>query len=180
VVVRSAIVGAAIAIILGAWAIPTFAGRAFIEVNARIVPFGSGPVQGRSVVLPDGSTADGAYLRVDIEVTNHYPLPVLVDFHGSAFQAGLIDRAAPGGRPVWQVSADDPLLEQTDDSPDGGTSARVIRLAPGTTVVTQDGIALDLSATTAVGPGIYALQVSAYGIVGAPQLVSILDAAGAG
>ena len=67
-----------------------------------------------------------------------------------------------------------------DASPDGGTSARVIRLAPGTTVVTHDGIALDLSATTAVGPGIYALQVSAYGIVGAPQLVSILDAAGAG
>jgi len=70
-VVRAAIVGAAIAIVLGAWAIPTFAGRVFIDVNARIVPIGSGPVQGRSVVLPDGSTTDGAYLRVDIEVTNH-------------------------------------------------------------------------------------------------------------
>jgi len=179
-VVRAAIVGAAIAIVLGAWAIPTFAGRVFIDVNARIVPIGSGPVQGRSVVLPDGSTTDGAYLRVDIEVTNHYPLPVLIDFHGSAFRAGLIDRAAPGGRPVWQVSADDPLLEQVDESPDGGTSARVIRLAPGTTAVTQDGIALDLSRTTSIGPGIYALQVSAYGIVGAPQLLSILDAVGAG
>ena len=41
-------------------------------------------------------------------------------------------------------------------------------------------MALDLSATSAVRPGIYALEVSAYGIGGAPQLVSIVNDVGSG
>ena len=179
-IVRWMIVGASAAVILGAWALPTFAGRAFIEVNGRIVSLGGGSVPGRSVTLPDGSVADGAHLRAVIEVTNHYPIPVTIDFRGSAFRASLIDRATADGRPVWQASADDVLLEQADESPDGGASPRVIRLPPGSTVVTQDRMALDLSATSAVRPGIYALEVSAYGIGGAPQLVSIVNDVGSG
>jgi hypothetical protein len=67
------------------------------------------------------------------------------------------------------------LLEQADDSPDGIASPRVIRIQPGATIVTADGLALDLAEGSAAAPGIYSLQISAYGIAGAPLHVSIID-----
>jgi hypothetical protein len=180
IVVRSTVVAIGAAVILGAWAIPTFAGRSFVEVRGRIVAIGDQPAVGREVVLADGSVAGSGQMRVDIEITNHYPLPVTIDFQGSAFQAGLVDRNATGSEAVWQASAEDPVLEQADESPDAGAGPRVIRLAPGTTVLTADGLALDLAATSEVGPGIYSLRISAYGIAGSPQLLSIVDRAARG
>jgi hypothetical protein len=53
----------------------------------------------------------------------------------------------------------------------------VIRLAPGTTLVTTEGLTLDLAASAGVASGIYALEVTAYGIAGPPQPISIVDAA---
>jgi hypothetical protein len=177
VIVRSTIVVIATAVIVGGWAIPTFAGRSFVEVTGRIVPVAGVPVVGREIVLPDGSAAVSGQVRLDIEITNRYPLPVMVDFRGSAFRARLIDRGATGVEPVWQASAEDPLLEQADESPDGSDSARVIRLPPGTTRLTTDGLALDLAATGAIAAGIYSLEISAYGVAGSPQSISIVDAA---
>jgi hypothetical protein len=175
-IVRSTVILLGAAVILGAWAIPTFAGRSFVEVTGRIVPI-AGAAAGQEIVLPDGSMAPSARVRLDIEITNRYPLPVTVDFRGSAFGARLVDRTATGGEPAWQASAEDPLLEQADESPDGGDSARVIRLAPGTTLLTTDGLMLDLAASAGVAPGIYSLEVTAYGIAGSPQPISIVDAA---
>jgi hypothetical protein len=176
-IVRSSVIVLGAAVILGAWAIPTFAGRSFVEVTGRMVPIAGAPPAGREIVLPDGSMAPSGRLRLDIEITNRYPLPVTVDFRGSAFGARLVDRSAAGGEPAWQASAEDPLLEQADESPDGGDSARVIRLAPGTTLLTTDGLTLDLAASAGVASGIYSLEVTAYGIAGSPQPISIVDVA---
>jgi len=179
-ILRRVVVVIAVAVILGGWAVPTFAGRYVVNVTGRIVAVPDRLASGRAIVLPDGSLASSGRARVDIEITNHYPLPVMLDFHGSAFQAGLMSRDETGGQPVWQTSADDPLLEQADDSPDGGGSSRVIRIQPGTTTVTADGLALDLAKGSTAAPGIYSLQISAYGIAGAPLLLSIVDGAAYG
>jgi hypothetical protein len=177
---RSAVVALGVAVILGAWAIPTFAGRSLVEVTSRIAVLGDQPVPGRTIVLPDGSAAPSGRLRVEILITNHYPLPVMVDFGGSAFWAGLVDRSGGPGAPAWQASAEDSLLEQADESPDGTGSSRVIRLDPGTTIVSAAELTLDVAATPAVALGIYALQISAYGIAGTPQLLSIVDQSASG
>jgi hypothetical protein len=174
-ILRRLVVVIAAVVVLGGWAIPTFAGRYFVNVTGRIVAVPDALASGRAIVLPDGSLASSGRARVEIEITNHYPLPVLLDFQGSAFRAGLVGRDETGGQPVWQTSADDPLLEQADDSPDGIASPRVIRIQPGATIVTADGLALDLAEGSAAAPGIYSLQISAYGIAGAPLHVSIID-----
>ena len=171
----------ALTTILGVWAIPTFGGRAFVEVRARIVPITIETGRERAVVLPDGTTARSSGLRIDIAVINHYPLPVLIDFRGSAFQAKLLDRSLDGGSPIWLGSGDDGQLEQLDESPDGDSSARVITLAPGTTslTTTDAGMTLVFASDQVVAPGIYALQVSAYGVAGSAQVLSIAEGGGA-
>jgi hypothetical protein len=179
-VVRSTIVVAGVAVVLGVWAIPTFAGRQFVEVTGRIVAVAGESVASRGIVLPDGSVAASGIVLVDIEITNHYPLPVTIDFQGPAFGAAMLPRVSADGEPVWQATADDPLLEQADESPDGGASPRVIRLLPGSTVVTPEDLTLDLGAEDAVPAGIYSMQISAYGVVGSPQLLSIVDGAAGG
>lgn len=174
-----ALLGIALAVAVVAWAVPTFGGRAFVEVRVRVVPIVGEPATGRSIVLPDGSNADSARLRVVIEIQNHYPLPVLIDFRGPAFRATVIDRDSSGGPPVWQASADDAAIEQGDESPDGGDSPRVTLVAPGTTLlpISDPGMTVDVAAGTVFEPGIYSLQVSAYGIAASPQLLSIVATA---
>lgn len=176
----AAIVAIGIAVVVGAWVIPTFAGRALVEVRARIIPVTGEPLKGASIVLPDGTLAASDRLRVEIEIINHYPLAVVVDFRGAAFRARLTGRDASNRNPVWSASVDDPLLEQADESPGGDTSSRVISVAPGTTLLSLAGavMTLDLATVPVVAPGIYSLDVSAYGIAGSPQLLSIVaDAA---
>ncbi len=177
----AAAVSVAIALVVVVWAVPTFGGRAFVEVRARVVPIAAEPVNGREIVLPDGSIAPTGRLRIEVEIVNRYALPVLIDFRGRAVRAALVDRDATGGNPVWQGFEDDPALEQVDESPDGSGAARVILLAPGTTPlpVADPGLTLDLGATT-IDPGIYSLRVSAYGIDASPQLLSITATAGRG
>jgi hypothetical protein len=179
-IVRSTVILLGAAVILGAWAIPTFAGRSFVEVTSRIAAVPGESVASRGIVLPDGSVAASGIVHVDIEITNRYPLPVTIDFQGPAFRAALLARGSTGAEPVWQASAGDRLLEQTDESPDGGASPRVIRLLPGTTLVTPEDLTLDLGAEDAVPPGIYSMQISAYGVAGSPQLLSIVDSAPGG
>jgi hypothetical protein len=165
---------------IAGWAIPTFAGRAFVEVSARIVPVAAGSVRGPSIVLPDGSTVDSGRLQIDIEIINRYPLPVLIEFHGAAFRATLTNSDSGSAAPVWKVSVEDPTLEQADESPSGDLS-RVVLISPGTTEVATgtSGMTLDLAAVAPVAPGRYSLRVTAYGIGGSPQPIAIVGA-GAG
>ena len=170
----------ALAIVIAGWALPTFAGRAFVEVTARIVPVATNSVNGPSIVLPDGSSVDSWRLQIDIEITNRYPLPVLIEFHGSAFRATLTNPDTRGAAPIWRVSVEDPTLEQADESPSGDLS-RVVLISPGTSQVSTgtSGMTLDLAAIAPIAPGRYSLRVTAYGIAGAPQPLAIV-AAGAG
>ena len=182
--VRRRLVGAilvvALAVVLAGWAVPTFAGRAFIEVTARIVPVASNSVSGPTIVLPDGSSVASGRLQIDIEITNRYPLPVLIDFHGSAFRATLTKPDTRGAARIWHVSVEDPTLEQADESPSGDLT-RVVLISPGTSHLSTgaSGMALDLAAIAPIAPGRYSLRVSAYGIAGSPQPLAIV-AAGAG
>jgi hypothetical protein len=170
----------ALAVVIAGWAIPTFAGRAFVEVTARIVPVATNSVGGPSIVLPDGSSVDSGRLQIDIEITNRYPLPVLIDFHGSAFRATLTNPDTPGAAPIWHMSVEDPTLEQADESPSGDLS-RVVLISPGTSRLSTgaSGMTLDLAAIAPAAPGRYSLRVTAYGIAGSPQPLAIV-AAGAG
>ena len=153
------------------WAVPTFAGAAFVSVRTIVVPLpgtGSGP----GILLADGSTADTGRVRIDLEVTNRYPLPVVVDFLGSAFEARLRPAGQPATSTIWRATADDRQLEQEEDSPDAVTSTRVVLLEPGTRIVsmTASGATLDLStASGVVAPASYSLAASAYGIVAPDQ-----------
>lgn len=152
------------------WAVPTFAGAAFVSVRTIVVPLpgtGSGP----RLMLANGSTVDSGRVRIDLEVTNRYPLPVLVGFLGSAFEARLRPAGQPAASTVWRATADDRKLEQEEDSPDAVTTTRVVLLEPGTRVVsmTSAGATLDLSTAPGVAsPASYSLGASAYGI-GAPD-----------
>lgn len=166
----------ALAVVIAVWAIPTFAGRAFVEVTARIVPVATNSVGGPSIVLPDGSSVDSGRLQIDIEITNRYPLPVLIDFHGSAFRAMLTNPDTRGAAPIWHVSVEDPTLEQADESPSGDLT-RVALISPGTSNLSTgaSGMTLDLAAIPAIAPGRYSLRVTAYGIAGAPQPLAIVS-----
>lgn len=171
----------ALTITIVGWVIPTFAGRAFVEVTAHVAPIAGGPAGGRDVVLPDGAISDAARFRIQITITNRYPLPVLLDFRGPALRASLIGRETPPGQPAWTAQAEDPLLEQADESPDDGGSARVIVIPTGTTSVpaTDDGASLTFAPTAEIAPGIYTLHVSAHGVAARPLLLSIVDVADA-
>jgi hypothetical protein len=171
-------VGALIVVVLG-WAIPSLGGRLLVDAAARISPVpGDAPTPARSVVLPDGSASTATRLQIQVALTNHYPLPVVVAFHASAIHATLTSRDRPAETPVWRDAADDPSLESGDDSPDAG-SARVVVLQPGTTILPAAQAAeliLDAGTATKIASGIYVLRVSAFGIEATPVLLSIVDA----
>ncbi|HEY8437087.1 MAG TPA: hypothetical protein VIK65_00615 [Candidatus Limnocylindrales bacterium] len=160
------------------WAVPSFGARLFVDVAARVTPVAGGGVTNRSVVLADGSVASSSRLRIEVAVTNHYPIPVVVEFGGSAIHAELVARDRPGEPPVWRSTGDDPSLESGDDSPDAGTS-RVVVVQPGTTTLPSAaaGMILDASSAAAIPAGIYALRVSAFGVDASPALLSIVDGA---
>ncbi len=177
------VVGLTGILVVALWGLPTFAGPAFVTVEPTIVAVPGPSRSSRAVILPDGTEIHAGRLEIALEITNRYPLPVLIQFHGPAFRARLVDRAMIDGVPVWKATAEDPELERGDDSPDGGSgSARVIRIAPGITrlAAADVGMGLDLTPTLGAHSGIFTVQVVAYGIAGAPLLVSIGDATAAG
>jgi hypothetical protein len=163
-----------------AWAIPSLGGRLLVDVAVRVSPIARDVATGgRSIVLPDGSPSAATRLRIQVALTNRYPLPVVVEFHGSAIHANLRSRDRPAEPPAWRDAADDPSLESGDDSPDAGTS-RVTVVQPGTTILPAAPAAdliLDAGVGTNIAPGIYVLRVSAFGIEATPVLLSIVDAA---
>lgn len=160
------------------WAVPSFGARLFVEVAARVTPVPGSTATDRSVVLADGSVASSSRLRIEVAVTNHYPIPVVVEFGGSAIHVQLVARDRPGDPPVWRSAGDDPSLETGDDSPDGGSS-RVVVVQPGTTTFPSAAAEMILDATSAatIPAGIYALHVSAFGVDASPALLSIVDGA---
>jgi hypothetical protein len=161
------------------WAVPTFAGRLFVEIAPHVVPLGGGSASNKAVILADGTSASASRLGIGLDVTNHYPWPVLIGFHGASFQASLYRRDEGASGPVWLATAEDPEIEQSDESPDGASSARVISIPPGTTTFLSavDGMTLDPS-SIGVDPGIYHFRVAAFGIEGPTQLLSIVDGTG--
>ena len=177
---RRALVGLALVVAVVAsvlWAIPSFAGRVFVDVAARVGPVtgAAAGATGRSVVLPDGSVSASPRLRVEVAVTNRYPMPVVLEFRGSAIHAQLVARDGPAGLAPWRASGDDPSLETGDDSPDAG-SARVVVVQPGTTTLPSSEAEITLDAgSTDIAAGIYALHVSAFGLDASPALISIVD-----
>lgn len=169
------------------WATPNIAGGAFVSVRSVVVPLAeaSAAAAGRSGLgLADGAAAPSGRVRIDIEITNRYPLPVVVTFQGPAFDARLTapSSAGPASGPsiAWHASADDPELEQDVDSPAGGDASRVVRVQPGTRVVSMTSTAtMDLSELPAgATPGTYSLAVTAYGIAAPEQAVTLVATAG--
>ena len=168
-------VAAGSGLLLG-WALPSAAGRLFVEVQSHVEPVGGPASGGRSVILPDGTSAAPDRLRVVAVITNRYPLPVTLVFRGSAIEATLVHRGTTGGDAVWRTSADDPALESGDDSPDPGPD-RVVVIQPGTTILPSDpgALVVERPAIDALEPGIYTLRVSAFGIAAGPTLISVID-----
>jgi hypothetical protein len=172
-------VAAAAVVLLVVWAVPTFVGGAFVSVRAILVPV-SGTGSGSGIKLVDGSTVTSGRVRIDLQITNLYPLPVLVSFQGPAFEAQLRpagQAAAATAAAAWRATAEDQQLEQDQDSPDGVASARVALVEPGTRTMsmTSPEATLDLSlAPGVVTPQSYWLATSAYGIAApAEPLVTV-------
>jgi hypothetical protein len=155
-------------VLLVVWALPTFVGGAFVSVRVVVVPVtGTGSSSG--IKLIDGSTVTSGRVRIDLQITNLYPLPVVVSFQGPAFEAQLrpAGQATATAAAAWRTTAEDQQLEQDQDSPDGVSSARVALVEPGTRTVsmTSPEATLDLSrAPGVVTPETYWLATSAYGI----------------
>jgi hypothetical protein len=172
---------ALIAIVVGAvivfgWALPNAAGRLFVSVSTRLEVVG-GKAGEKELVLPDGSKAPPGEVRIVAVITNHYPLPVVVEFRGAAIEASLLDRNVTNAARLWRGSASDPALESGDDSPDPGPG-RVVVLQPGTTMfpATPDNVlAIDAAIVGELEPGIYGLRLSAYGISAGVALISVIE-----
>jgi ferric-dicitrate binding protein FerR (iron transport regulator) len=172
-----AVVAAAV-VLLVAWAVPTFIGGAFVSVRAIVVPV-TGTGSGSGIKLADGSTVTSGRVRIDLQITNLYPLPVVVSFQGPAFEAQLRTAGQAAAATAWRTTAEDQQLEQDQDSPDGVSSARVALVEPGTRTVsmTSPGATLDLSlAPGVVTPESYWLATSAYGIAAPAQPLATVSA----
>jgi hypothetical protein len=164
------------AVVVVGWALPNAAGRLFVSVATRIDVVG-GTTGEKELVLPDGTKAPPGEIRIVAVITNHYPLPVVVEFRGSAIEASLVDRDVSKPTPLWRGSASDPAIESGDDSPDPGPG-RVVVLQPGTTLfpTTPDvSVAVDAGTVAELEPGIYGLRVSAYGVQAGTALISVIE-----
>jgi len=173
-------VAAAAVVLLVVWAVPTFVGGAFVSVRAVVVPV-TGTGSGSGIKLVDGSTVTSGRVRIDLQITNLYPLPVVVSFQGPAFEAQLrlAGQATATAAAAWRTTAEDQQLEQDQDSPDGPSSARVALVEPGTRTVsmTSPEATLDLSsAPGVVTPETYWLSTSAYGIAAPAQPLATVPA----
>lgn len=172
-----AVATAAVALLV-VWAVPTFVGGAFVSVRVIVVPM-TGAGSGPGIKLADGSTVISGRVRIDLEITNLYPLPVVVSFQGPAFEAQLRPAGQAAAATVWRTTAEDQQLEQDQDSPDGVSTARVALVDPGTRVVsmTSPDATLDLSiAPGLVAPETYWLATSAFGIMAPAQPLTTVSA----
>lgn len=72
-----AAIGLIVVVVTIVWAIPTFAGQAFVRVGASVVLVDANDTGPTSLTIAgDGRTLGRA--RIDIRIENDYPLPVLV------------------------------------------------------------------------------------------------------
>jgi hypothetical protein len=163
-------------VVLVGWGLPNVAGRAFVSVTTRVDVVG-GTEGEKELVLPDGTKAPPGALHIVAAITNHYPLPVVVEFRGSAIEASLVDRDVSKPAPMWRGSASDPAIESGDDSPDPGPG-RVVVLQPGTTLfpaTADNALVVDGGVVAELEPGIYGLRVSAYGVSAPVALISVIE-----
>jgi hypothetical protein len=148
------------------WAIPNVAGAAFVEVRAIVVAHPA--AGGHSVTIGNDAPVNADSLSVSVEVTNRYPLTVVLSAGQTAFQATGYRRDASGKLvQVWRAVADDPALEEGSDSPVGG-GQDAAAVAPGSTrhVVADGSNAFRLADAfgSPLPAGLYYVRVWAYGI----------------
>jgi hypothetical protein len=157
------------------WALPNMAGPAFLSVRALVATQAS--ASGPTITIAGLAPVRASALNVGVEVTNAYPLGVVVGVDGVAFQAVVYRREANGRLSrAWQASLDDPALEEGSDSPVGGGSASAAAVVPsGASRHDLSGSTSGFSLLDAAGKplaaGVYYLRVWAYGI--ASSLVPI-------
>lgn len=150
------------------WALPNVAGAAFVQVKAIAT---ASPAQNGAVVAIGASAPVRAgSIDVAVEVTNGYPLSVVLGTGRTAFQAAVYRRNS-GGRltRVWQAAVNDPTLEEGSNSPMGGApggGAAVV--PPGATrhALTDATTSFRLTDTSGapLAAGVYYLRVWAYGL----------------
>ncbi len=176
------------------WAVPNMAGTAFVHVRAIAEVRNDGAATAgtggtsttgagaalSSVIIGGSPAVRAAALVVAVEVSNSYPLSVVLGTGPVPFQAAVYRRGSDGKLTrIWQASGYDPTLEEGSDSPMGGSArdgAAVI--TPGTTRHSITSATAPFSLTDSTGAplpaGVYYLRVWAYGI-GSPLLPLALD-----
>jgi hypothetical protein len=159
---------ASLAIFAFGWALPNVAGSMFVSVRAVVTPIAADT--GPTVIVSSGDAIQARALSLDVEVTNGYPLGVVLGTDPIAY-VGAIYAHDSGGQlsRVWRSGLGDPAIEEGSDSPvGGGTAGGAIVVPPGSTRHQVAGGASAFSLTDAAGAplpaGVYYVRVWAYGI----------------
>lgn len=158
----------AIAGFVAVWALPNIGGPFFVRVSALVAPRAA--ANGPTLIVADSAPTRASALDIGVEVTNDYPLSVVLGTGRVAFQAAVYRRGAGGQLVrVWETNVDDPILEEGSDSPVGGGSAGGAAVVPtGTSrhdlTGATAGFSLVDSSGAPLAAGVYYLRVWAYGI----------------
>lgn len=172
-----AVAVAVVAVVL----LPNVAGSAFVEVRAVARPAETSSSRAATVVVGDGPATRAGRLELEAQVSNRYPLPVVVGFRGPAFRAVIYSRPPDGVlERVWEASLDDAVLEEGSESPAGDSGSRAAAIDPGSTtrpVATgQTAFRWRTHSGAALAPGFYFLRVWAYGIPSGLTPIALTDA----
>ncbi len=169
----------AVGAFVGVWVLPNVAGPIFLQVRALAAPRLS--TTGPTISIEGGAPVHASALDVGVEVTNRYPLSVVVGTGAIAYKAAVYRHDAGGQvTRVWQSGVGDPALEEGSNSPAGGGSASgAAVVTAGTSRHDITGSATPFALTDSSGQplpaGVYYLQVWAYGIGSGPVPISIDD-----
>jgi hypothetical protein len=172
----AALIGAVVVAFVAGWALPNIAGPAFVQVRA-VATVRTGTGDGPTVAIGGQTTMRSGALNVTVELTNLYPLAVVLGASPTAFKAAIYRHdGTTQWTLVWHQGAADPIVEEGSDSPVGGGSAGGAASVP--SGITRHQIANGSTAFPlvdarglSISPGVYYLRVWGYGI-GSP-LVSV-------
>jgi len=176
-----ALIGALLIAFVAGWALPNIAGPAFVQVRA-IATARTGSGDGATVAIAGQTTVHSGALNVTVELTNLYPLAVVLGASPTAFKAAVYRHDGTGQwTPVWHQGAADPVVEEGSDSPVGGGSAGGAASVP--SGITRHPIANGSTAFPlvdarglSISPGVYYLRVWGYGI-GSPLVALAIGGA---
>jgi len=176
-----ALIGALLVVFVAGWALPNIAGPAFVQVRA-IATARTGSGDGATVAIGGQTTTHSGALNVTVELTNLYPLAVVLGASPTAFKAAVYRHDGAGlWTLVWHQGAADPIVEEGSDSPVGGGSAGGAASVP--SGITRHQIATGSTAFPlvdarglSISPGVYYLRVWGYGI-GSPLVALAIGGA---